>query len=85
MYMSQTLVRTQLYLDPVLVKRVKKKLSKQPKKSLAQYVREAMIFYMDAQESRETSLKQRRMSLAGTIKSDLKGDEAINHNDIYTI
>jgi hypothetical protein len=83
--MPKTLVRTQLYLDPVIVKKIQTKLKNDPKASLAKYVREALVFYTDHQEKLNTNLVQKRLQFAGKISSQLKGDEAIKHNDIYSI
>jgi hypothetical protein len=83
--MPKTLVRTQLYLDPEILKKVQTKLKNKPKSSLAKFVREAMEFYTDHQDKLNTSLVQKRLLIAGRISSKLKGSEAANHNDIYSI
>jgi hypothetical protein len=85
--MSQTkLVRKQLLLDQQDLFYVEQILKEQPEYiSLSQYVRELLKKQIQEKIKTKNSKKAKLLAMAGCIKTNGNGFEAVNHNDIYKI
>jgi len=89
--MPTKLVRKQLLLDPQDLFCVEQIIKNQPKyTSLSQFVRELLKQKIQEKENQQEKDKQKSkkaklLAMAGCIKTNGDGFEAINHNDIYKI